>query len=182
MILDALLQFSSAQGSITTGAVDSTNVIDIGTMTTSAGVTTGLPTSANGGGARDLGIGDDPALKIYCVVATTFTSGGAATLAVSIQGAPDNGSGAPGSFTSWYSSPAYALATLVQGAQLLPIDMPRPPAGIAIPRYLKLVYTVAVTTFTGGAISAWLVIDRVDQITSTAGNLSGYPAGITVSN
>lgn len=182
MILDALLKFSDGQ-TFTTGAVDSTNVIDLGTATTSAGVTFGLPTSANGGGARDIGIGDDPAMKIYCVVSTAFTSGGAATLAVSIAGAPDDLSGGIGSWVTWYTSPAYALATVaVVGAQLLPMDMPRPPAGVAIPRFLKLIYTVAVTTFTGGAISAYLVLDRFDQIMSSAGNLSGYRPGITVNN
>ena len=59
MILDNYLQFTAGAGVgdlPTTGTQSSTNVIDLG-------ITSGLPASAvNGGGARDIGIGDDPAL------------------------------------------------------------------------------------------------------------------------
>lgn len=177
MILDALLQFSSADNlAIAVGTQASANVIDLGI--------TGLPTSASGGGARDIGIGDDPALKLLVQVSTTFTSGGAGTLSVALQGAIDNGSGLPAAFSTWWLSPAYALATLIQGARLYDMDMPRPPDGIAIPRFLRLLYTVAGATMTAGNISAFLVLDRMDQIYTGTQNatLSGYPAGITVQN
>ena len=124
MILDALLQFDNAASlAIAAGTQASTNVIDFG-LGTSANPA--IPSNANGGGARDMGIGDDPALKLLVQVSTTFTSGGAGTLSVAIQGAPDNGSGAPGSYTTWWTSPTYALATLVAGARLLNMDFPRP--------------------------------------------------------
>lgn len=177
MILDAFLTFDTAVSlAIGVGTQASTNVIDLHMA--------GIPTLANGQGARDIGIGDAPALKIYCQVTTTFTSGGAATLSVTLQGATDNGSGAPAAYSSWWASPAYALATLNQGSRLFDMDMPRPPDGIAIPRFLRLLYTVGAATVTAGAISAGLVLDRIDQPYSSTDNsvLGGYPAGITISN
>ena len=182
MILDALLQFDNAASlAIAAGTQASTNVIDfgLGTSTNPA-----IPSNANGGGARDMGIGDDPALKLLVQVSTTFTSGGAGTLSVAIQGAPDNGSGAPGSYTTWWTSPVYALATLVAGARLLNMDFPRPPAGVAVPRFVRLLYTVAGATMTAGAVSAYLVLDRDDQMYNSTNNavLGGYPPGIAISN
>lgn len=182
MILDALLQFDNAASvAIAAGTQASTNVIDFG-LGTSANPA--IPSNANGGGARDMGIGDDPALKLLVQVSTTFTSGGAGTLSVAIQGAPDNGSGAPGSYTTWWTSPTYALATLVAGARLLNMDFPRPPAGVAVPRFVRLLYTVAGATMDTGAISAYLVLDRDDQMYNSTNNavLGGYPPGIAISN
>jgi hypothetical protein len=140
--------------------------------------------SANGGGARDMGIGDHPALKLFAQVNTLFTSGGAGTLAISLQGAIDNGSGVPAAYSTWWASPAYALATQNAGSRLLDMDMPRPPDGIAIPRFLRLLYTVATATMTAGNVSAFIVIDRPDQPYSSTDNsvLGGYPAGITIAN
>lgn len=182
MILDALLQFDNAASlAIAAGTQASTNVIDFG-LGTSANPA--IPSNANGGGARDMGIGDDPALKLLVQVSTTFTSGGAGTLSVAIQGAPDNGSGAPGSYTTWWTSPVYALATLVAGARLLNMDFPRPPAGVAVPRFVRLLYTVGTATMTAGAVSAYLVLDRDDQMYNSTNNavLGGYPPGIAISN
>lgn len=178
MILDALLQFDNAVSlAIVVSTQVSTNVIDLG-------ISSGIPTSANGGGARDIGIGDKPALKLVVQVTTTFTSGGAGTLAVSLQGAVDNGSGVPAAFSTWWTSPAYALATLNAGSRLLDMDMPRPPDGIAIPRFLRLSYAVAGATMTAGNVSSYIVLDRDDQPYQSTDNsiLGGYPAGITVAN
>src|SRR6266436_5172444 len=178
MILDALLQFDNAVSlAIAAGTQASTNVIDLG-------VVSGIPSSASGGGARDIGIGDDPALKLLVQVTTTFTSGGAGTLSVALQGAIDNGAGAPAAFSTWWTSPAYALATLNAGSRLYDMDMPRPPDGIAIPRFLRLLYTVGAATMTAGNVSAYIVLDRDDQIYQSTDNsvLGGYPAGINVAN
>lgn len=178
MILDGLLQFDNAVSlAIAVGTQASTNVIDLG-------VTSGIPSSANGGGARDLGIGDDPALKLLSQVSTAFTSGGAGTLSVALQGAPDNGSGSPGSWTTWWVSPTYALATLVAGARLMDMDMPRPPAGVGVPRYLRLLYTVGGATMTAGNVTSNIVLDRDDQMYQGTNNATqgGYAAGVTVAN
>jgi hypothetical protein len=177
MILDSLLLFDTAANlAQPVGTYVSANVLDLGIV--------GLPTSANGGGARDMGIGDHPALKLFAQVNTLFTSGGAGTLAISLQGAIDNGAGAPAAFSTWWTSPTYALATLAAGARLFDMDMPRPPDGIAIPRYLRLSYAVAGATFTAGILEAGIVIDRDDQVYSGTNNaiLGGYQAGVTVAN
>lgn len=185
MILDGLLTFTGtsngASGGITAGAqTDSpttgtqaaSNIIDIG-------ITSGVPTSANGGGARDLGIGDDPALKLSAIVTTAFTVG--TSLQLQLQGAPDNGSGAAGSYTTMWTSPAVVEASLVAGAQLANIDIPRPAPGQVLPRFYKLNF-ITVGTHSTGAIEAQIVLDRDDQILGTAGVYSGYPAGINVAN
>ncbi len=187
MILDKLLQFDSASSlAIAAGTQASASIIDLGLGLQSTTNPTGsaIPSAANGGGARDIGIGDDPAMKLLVQVSTTFTSGGAGTLAVALQGATDNGSGAPNAFTTWWTSPAYALATLIAGARLLDMDMPRPPNGVAIPRYLQLLYTVGTATMTAGAVSAYIVLDRDDQFYAGTNSavMGGYPAGITVAN
>src|SRR6266702_6299469 len=126
MILDGLLCFTGllngASGTIgvaatrndapTTGSQVSSNQIDLGLI--------GLPAFASGGGARDIGIGDDPAMKILVQVAVALTGG--TSLQVNIQGAPDNGSGAPGSFVVYASGPVVAEASLIVGARLFDID------------------------------------------------------------
>lgn len=176
MILDSLLQFTAATvGDLpTTGTQNSTNVIDLG-------VVSGIPSAANGGGARDIGIGSWPALKLLVQVLTTFTVG--TSLQITIQGAIDDGTGAPSSFSNYWLSPAYAEAGLLAGRRLYDMDMPRPPGGIAIPRYLRMGY-ITVGTHSTGAIQAFIVIDRDDQpYSSTANQIQGgYPAGINVSN
>lgn len=186
MILDSLLQFDSGYTMLSgsTGAVgahDSTNIVDFGL---GSSTNPAIPSDANGGGARDMGVGDNPALKLLVQVNTTLTSGGAATLAIALAGAPDDGTGAPGSWTPWWSSPTYALATLAAGARLLDMDFPRPPAGIAVPRFVKLIYTVGAQAFTGGVIQSYIVIDRDDQMYNSTNNAvqGGYRAGITVAN
>ena len=178
MILDNYQSFDIGSSlAIAAGTQASANTLDYG-------ITSGIPTSANGGGARDMGIGDDPALKLLVQVGTAFTSGGAGTLSVAIQGAPDSGAGVPGAFTTWWTSPTYALATLAAGERLLDMDFPRPPAGIAVPRYVRLLYTVGTATMTAGTISSYVVLDRDDQMYNSTNNATqgGYPAGINVAN
>lgn len=185
MILDNLLTFTGTSngtsGGITagpqtdlptTGTQSSSNIVDLG-------IINGLPTSANGGGARDIGTGDKPSLKLSLIVTAAITGG--TDLTISLQGAPDNGSGAPGSYTTMWTSPTFVEASLVAGAQLANIDIPRPVLGQAMPRYLKLVY-VSTGTHSAGALEGQIVIDRDDQVLGAGGVYSGYRAGLTVAN
>lgn len=184
MILDSLLTFTGtsngATGGITAGAQTdlpttgtqaASNIIDLGLA--------GIPSYANGGGARDIGVGDDPSLKLSAIVVTAITGG--TSLQLQLQGAPDNGSGAPGSYTTMWTSAAIAEASLVAGAQLANIDVPRVVFGQALPRFLKLNF-ISVGTHSAGAIECQIVLDRDDQIMGTGGAYSGYPAGLTVAN
>ncbi|MDE2022109.1 MAG: hypothetical protein KGI71_04360 [Patescibacteria group bacterium] len=183
MILDAFLLFSGGGGGVgngdgktdspTTGTQVSSNVIDLG-------VTSGIPSSANGGGARDIGTGDDPSLKLMVDVTTTFL--GAVDLQIILQGAPDDGTGAPGSYTTMYSGPVVLEASLLAGIRLADIDIPRPVPGQALPRFLRLEYVTSSGTHSAGALEAGIVIDRNDQVVGDTGKISGYPAGINVAN
>jgi hypothetical protein len=180
MIIDGLLLFTGtsngASGGIsstaytdlpTTGTTVASNIIDLG-------VTSGVPSSANGGGARDIGVGDDPSLKLSAIAVTAFNATG--TLQLELSGAPDSGTGTPGAYTVMWTSPVYASAQLVTaGFQLANVDVP-------IPRFLRLRFIQASTANTTGTVEASIVIDRDDQIVGTAGNYSGYPAGINVAN
>lgn len=183
MILDGLLLFTGATGGVgnadgkndkpTTGSQVSSNLLDLHLV--------GIPVLASGQGARDIGIGDDPAMKLLVQVTTTFTGG--TSLQVALAGATDNGSGAPAAFSTWWTSPVYAEAGLVAGARLYDMDMPRPPAGVAIPRFLELQYTSAGTHGAGLLLGA-IVLDRHDQMYQGTSNavLGGYPPGVVVAN
>jgi hypothetical protein len=183
MILDYFVQFTggtvapgnsdSATDSPTTGTQTSSNIIDLHMA--------GIPVLANLQGARDMGIGDQPALKLLIQVLTAFVSG--TSLVVNLQGATDNGSGAPAAFSTYYGSAAVAEASLVIGARLLDMDMPRPPVGVAIPRFLQLQY-VSVGTHTLGKLRANIVLDRFDQVYNSTVNsvTGGYPPGIAIAN
>lgn len=178
MILDGLLMFTNFTGggtgtgdTPTTGSQVSTNQLDLGLL--------GIPLSAQGGGARDIGIGDDPAMKILVLVTTAFTAG--TSLQANIQGAPDNGSGAPGSYVIMASGPVVVEANLIAGSRLFDIDMPRPAPAQPLPRFLQLGY-VSVGTHTAGAVKGFLVLDRHDLPEQANATLGGYPAGVNVAN
>lgn len=186
MILDNLLTFTGtsngASGGITSGPM--TDSPTTGTQTASniidLGVISGVPSSAKGGGARDIGIGDDPALKLSVNVVTTLIGG--TSLGLIFQGAPDNGSGAPGAwFTMWGSPAAVNEPALIAGTQLANIDVPRPTQGQVMPRYFRLQF-ISVGTHTAGAIEAHIVLNRDDQVVGPTGLYSGYPAGVVVAN
>lgn len=184
MIRDNLLLFTGtsngATGGITstthgdaptTGTQIASNIVDLG-------VTSGVPTSANGGGARDIGVGDDPMLKLSGIVTTAFAGG--TSLQIELDGAPDNGSGSPGAYTVMWQSQAIAEANLVVG-EIINVDVPRVVPGQALPRFLRMRF-ISVGTHNAGVIEGTIVIDRFDQIVGTTGALSGYPAGVTVAN
>jgi hypothetical protein len=166
-MLDGLLQFSGTAGlasamtdSPTTGTQQSTNVLDL----------------LN---ARDLGIGDDPSLELLIQIMTSFAGG--TSLQVQLQGAPDNGSGSPGTYVTMLDSGAIAEASLVAGRYILATTVPRtllptptgPSAAMALPRFLRLQY-ITVGTHTAGALAGFIVLDREDQVS--------YPPGIVIAN
>ena len=183
MILDNFLMFtgtsngaaggitsSSIKDAPTTGTQAASNVIDLGLS--------GIPSSANGGGARDIGVGD-PELYLSALVDAAFTGG--TSLQLQLQGAPDNGSGAAGSYTTMWTGAAVVEANLVSGMQIANISVPRPVAGQVLPRFLKLNF-ISVGTHSTGTISCSIVLNRDDMPVGITGLYSGYPAGLTVAN
>lgn len=173
MILDKLLEFDPAATAITVTAA-STNIFDLhGASLIPAFSSTVLP-------GRDMGAGSSGANipKIVVLVTTTFTAGGAGTLQVQFQGAPDNGSGSPGSYVTYAETPALALASLVAGNRIFDIDWPRilptPNTPALLPRFVRLNYVVATGPMTAGKLTAYMVLGRDDQV--------AYIPGIAVAN
>lgn len=181
MILDFLAQFTGGSGGVgnndgatdspTTGTQTSSQILDLHMA--------GIPVLASSQGARDMGIGDDPSLKLMVEVTTAFASG--TNLVVNFQGAPDNGSGAPGSFTTYVTGPTVVEANLIVGARVLEIDVPRPPPATAFPRFLQLQYVTS-GTHTAGKIRGAIVLDRHDQPLQSNAVLGGYPPGVAIAN
>jgi hypothetical protein len=166
MILDGALQFTGTAGntaamvdSPTTGTQQSTNVIDLVS-------------------ARDMGIGDDPAIKLLVQIMTALTGG--TSIDVQLQGAPDNGSGLPGTYTTMWDSGVILEADLLAGRYIANVDLPRiwlpspyQPGKQVLPRFLRLQYVNAGTHGAGTLFGA-LVLDRQDQIS--------YPPGVVIAN
>lgn len=182
MIIDNFLMFTGtsngAAGGITagpivdaptTGTQAASNIIDLGLA--------GIPTSANGGGARDIGTGKS--LYLSALVTTAFTSG--TSLQLQLQGAPDNGSGSPGSYVTMWDGPVVLEANLLAGVQIANIKIPRPVPQQPLPRFLKLNF-VTVGTHVTGQITCSILLNRDDQVVGSGGVYSGYPAGITIAN
>jgi hypothetical protein len=180
MILDRQNRFSAAQSLISgVAVVPSTDIIDLHLLT---GIAWNPPSPlAAGQGIRDIGIGDSPALKIYAAIVSPGVGAGASLQALA-QGAPDDGTGNPGTWVTYVSGGTVAVAGLIAGARLLDIDWPRPPAGVGLPRFIRLAYNITGAGLTGGTIDGYLVLDRQDQIVSAAGFQSGYVAGVAVPN
>lgn len=138
MILDELLEFADALDvSSAAGTSLEGDVIDLGAT------------------PQDYGHGQPMYLVIQ--VATTFTSGGSATVAFSLASDAAAAIATDGSASSHIATPAYAIATLVAGWQrtfALPV-------GDSVPyeRYLGLLVTTAVATTTAGAVNAFLTFD-----------------------
>ena len=133
MLLDNQNQFSAAQAVTSTGSTPSTNVIDLGV-------------------ARDIGGAVTDQLALLCEVVTAFTSGGSATLQVQFQTAPDNGSGAPGAWSTLAQSDAIPVASLVQGYKFLPNEVPG-----GTQRFVRLNYVIGTAAMTAGMLKAALV-------------------------
>jgi hypothetical protein len=129
------------------------------------------------GAPRDIAIGEP--LDLFIEVMTTFTGG--TSLQVDLQGAPDNGSGLPGTYATMWTTGAVLEADLLAGRYLANVSVPRtrlptpvgPSAAQALPRFLRLQYVTSGTHGAGG-IYAGILLQRHDYVT--------YPAAITVPN
>ena len=150
MILDALLQLSSGQ--TITATADSTNTIDLGV-------------------GRDLGIGDDPTVKIVC-----FTGANAWTTCTSLNiQVLESADG-----TNWYiasESGVIAVALLTANAKVWETSLAHRNVALAgaPPRYIKLSYVIAGSNAGGPAlITSYLTMDVQAA--------PAYPPGIVISN
>ncbi len=138
MILDSSLQFSAAQQLLATAVSD--NIVDL----------------LN---ARDMGIGDSPAVQVIASVNTAFVTTNSGTLQLQFQGSTDSST-----WTTYMETPAIAAANLTAAHHLFANDVPRVPYNVALPRYYRLNYVVGTGTFTAGKVDAWLGIGRSDLV------------------
>lgn len=166
MIFDNNLLFSNLQAVTVTAA--SAAVIDLqGGLAINKGVATVF--------GQDIGRGDGVAIpKVAAYVVTAFTAGGAATLQTQLQGAIDDGTGNPSTYTTYAETPAIAVAGLVAGYKFAALDWPQVPMGVSLPRYLRLNYIVATGPMLTGTIFAGLVLQRADN------NVGAYPEAFAV--
>lgn len=120
----------------------------------------------------DIGQGDGVAIPyLFLSVRVAFTSSGStATLIVTVKAAPDDGSYGQGTYYALYSSPTITTAQLTAGQQLIvpiPQRFPSGQPGAALPRFYKLVYTVASGPFTAGSLSAGIVLNPPNGFVNT---------------
>ncbi len=163
MLIDNFLLFEPVAGTAVTTGAPSTNVIDL----------------LN---ARDIGIGDDPAVKLSVIVIVAFATGSSSLLNTQIQGAP--GASSAGTWTTIVETGDIGAASLASGTQVMNIDMPSilrkgnnmgfgTPANNMI-RLLRMNFSVGTTSFSAGSITAFLNLDNDALI--------GYPPGVAILN
>ena len=119
----------------------STSIFDV----TGVGSGSTLPTMTGAGGLNtalgtDLGVGQSNAQPgVWFVITTTGT--GTGTYTFSIEAAPDNGSGSPGTYTILSTTQAFVGTAMVKGLNLwLPVP-PVPSNYSGLPRFYEAFYT-----------------------------------------
>lgn len=162
MFLDNSLVFSSYTTPVAVTTTANSSVIDL----TGAGAGN-APAMSGGVGypiGLDIGAGDGCAMpSVNIVVGTTFTAGGSATLQISLQAAPavSSTNNAAGTYTTLLSTDLIPVADLVAGTV---INLPIPPIlsaeAEALPRFYRLVYTVATGPMTAGTLSAGILLSQ----------------------
>lgn len=162
MIVDQLVSFLPPGSNLAiTNASRRSNILDL------LGIGVGV-TPAQGNliiGNRTL-FGEDAGLggvkpQVQCVVGTAFSGG--TSLQVLFQGAEDDGTGNPDTWTTLIETPAIVTASLVANFVFGRFDFP-PAAPVDFqPRFLSL-YFVPVGTFAAGTVAnAVVTMGRPDQ-------------------
>lgn len=127
--------------------------------------------------AEDMGIGDGvavPKLAIYMGSGITSASN-SATFNIQFQGSTDSSN-----WTTYAESGALTSASFAANASIFPIDVPKRPAGAALPQYYRLNLAMAANgtaSISTGTILAGIVIQRADSVDT----LGLYPSGFSVS-
>ncbi len=175
MFQDALCQLAANQAISSTAA--GTAVFDVTGV--GSGTVPPMITGINGttGAAVpigfDIGAGDGFAIpEVVWTVPTAFVSAGGATLQVSLQAAPDNGSGSAGTYqtivqTSTFTAGQLAANTIGQ-FQVPPVGPNW--IGEPLPRFYRLNFTVGTSTFSAGNITAYINLNP-----SQATKIQFYP-------
>lgn len=178
MFVDNSLAFSSnwqtPQSLIVSTSTASTNTIDVTGAGSGNAPSVVWGTSSTFGADMGIGGGESrPHVRVQ--VTTTFATSNAATLNVALQSAPDNGSNAPGTWTTCDETGAIAASALTAGTAINLDFGPRAP-GAALPRFYRLLYQLpGSTAFTAGAVVAGVVLNN--DFSTTMGQ---YPSNFSV--
>lgn len=188
MQTDANLLFTGgstgAAQAITSSAVGSTGILDLATGLMNTGSTyaaAGLNIGNASIFAEDLGVGPRR-LQFAAAIGTAFTTGGT-SLTIAIQGAVDAASGSyPANlsgltWTTYAETNAIPAATLVTAGPgaIIPLpDWPVHALGLAMPRFIRLLYTPVGTLVAGTIAYAGLFMPRSDN------KVGLYPGGFSV--
>jgi hypothetical protein len=163
MIMDAQLSFSSAQA-ITTASAASTNI-------TAYDESNGQTNWGKATFGADMGVSEGKTKpKIVVSIPTAFTSTNSATINFQFQGSTDSST-----WTTYIESGALAATVLTAGATWV-FDWPRKALGAAMPRYVRMYYTLGTGQMSTGTINANVVLNADGWV----GIADQYPANYTV--
>ena len=130
------------------GMIDNSTKLAVAQTVTSIGDTASTNIYDSGSAASsDIGLSEE--IWLQASVATTVTSGGAATVQAVLQHSTDGST-----WTDAVASPVFALASLVAGTNLLQVV---PPLGLN--RYLRIAWRVGTAALTAGAFTAFISLD-----------------------
>lgn len=103
-------------------------------------------------------IGADANVFLVVQMATTATSGGAATLQIELVTDAQDPPLVDGSATEHITSMTFPLASLTAGAELIKMLLPPEMPGATYERYLSIIANVGTAAFTAGSINAFLTL------------------------
>lgn len=175
LVFDGTISTSGVAGVAVTTTRVSTNVIDL----QSASIISGQGSSSNQG--RDIGSAPDwYPVHFKCLVVASLTGG--TSINVQLQGAPDNGSGSPGSYYTIFESGVITTGNpTLAGQDLIDSAVASIPAGYALPRFLQANYVV-VGTYSAGTVFCGITLATDDFPVGPTGAVSGYKPGFVVAN
>ena len=181
-LMDQNLVFSSAQA--VTASADSTYTYDleIGNTVTTSGTFTPAPSAIIGNATyfgEDLGLGRGVGTpSVVGFTGGTISSGSAMT--VEFLGAPVNatayasGNVSDLTFTVYIATGAIPSASITTGIRLFEFDWPRRQISINMPRFVKLNYGMASTSFVGLTITAYAYLGGTSAQTSLGQYAANY--------
>ena len=103
-----------------------------------------------------VGMGDGKPVRVVVQLLNSLTADGTLTsLTAKLRVAPDNGSGAPGTFVDVVTGPTVAKAGCTAGARLLDVALPRGIVG----EWYEIAYTNVGALAGTANLAAWLDVD-----------------------
>ena len=135
--------------------VDNTLVFSDAQVVTATAVSTKSIDTATA--LRNIGSGDE--IDVVVNVITAVSSSTASTVTIALQDSADNTT-----FADVLVGPALLQASLPAGAEPFRILLPR-----TLRRYIALNYTVGVASLTAGTFTAYLALDRQDNVARPSG-------------